>query len=341
MYRSRIKGDLEILEALLNHSEKIIFRKKVQGLGLHANSFDSKGSSKRVFDSRKDEFLKLKFITPLKTKGRKEKNFAITPLGIAYYCNNKTESIDRHEVEKIIEILSFYHEELESNNGFYSRLFQDSVKQKEAWKGIKEIINQKKKPEQLFLNILKNVLSNITVNEQNEKIIIKANYPLGNEIMTTVREFQIIKENIFSSQSPIIRKGDLVYPISEHKFNYQLSEFILYAFYHKIVYSHLENYDEAFTVALNESNIIEGDKIKAVFSELNSLKEYNEHIWTMAQIFNEILGTILSIISDETRHTDDVLNQLISGNDLECPISIKVGSTKNRTIYINSLSNQA
>ena len=323
MYRLRIKGDLEILEALLNHSKEVIFRKKVQGLGLHANSFDSKGSSKRVFDSRKDEFLKLKFIIPLKTKGKKEKNYAITPLGIAYYCNNKIESIDRHEVEKMIEILSFYHEKLDPNNEFYSELFQDSVKQKEAWKGIKEIINQKKKPEQLFLNILKNVLSNITVEIQNEKIIIKANYPLGNGTMTTVKEFQIIKENIFSSQSPFRRKGDLMYQISERGFNYQLSEFILYAFYHKIVSSHLENYGEALTVALNESDIVEGDKIKSVFSELNSLEEYNEHIWTMAQFFNEILGIILSNLSDETLFTDNVLNLLIRGEDLETPISIQ------------------
>jgi hypothetical protein len=324
MYRLRIKGDLEILETLLNYSEKVVFRKKVQGLGLHANSFDSKGnSSKRVFDGRKDEFLKLKFIIPLKTKGKKEKNFAITPLGIAYYCNNNTRPTDKHEVEKIIEILSFYHEKLDPNNEFYSELFQDSVKQKEAWKGIKEIINQKKKPEQLFLNILKNVLSNITVEIQNEKIIIKANYPLGNGTMTTVKEFQIIKENIFSSQSPFRRKGDLMYQISERGFNYQLSEFILYAFYHKIVSSHLENYDEAFTVALNESDIVDGDKIKSVFSELNSLEEYNEHIWTMAQFFNEILGIILSNLSDETLFTDNVLNLLIRGEDLETPISIQ------------------
>ena len=107
MYRLRIKGDLEILETLLNHSKEVIFRKRVQGLGLHANSFDSKGTSKRVFDSRKDEFLKLKFITPLKTKGKKEKNFTITPLGIAYYCNNNTRPINKREVEQIIKILSF------------------------------------------------------------------------------------------------------------------------------------------------------------------------------------------------------------------------------------------
>ena len=324
MYRLRIKGDLEILEILLSHSKEVIFRKKVQGFGLHANSFDSKGnSSKRVFDSRKEEFLKLKFITPLKTKGKKEKNFAITPLGIAYYCNNNTNPIDKHEVEQIIRILSFYHDNLDPNNEFYSELFQDSVKQKEAWKGITEIINQKKKPEQLFLNLLKSVLSNITVEIQNEKIIIKCSYPFGNGTITTVKEFQIIKENIFSSQSPFRRKGDIMYQISERGFNYQLSEFILYAFYHKVVYSHLESYDESLTVTLNESNVIDGDKIKSVFSELKSLEDYNEHIWTMAQFFNEILGIILSNLSDETLFTDNVLNLLIRGEDLETPISIQ------------------
>lgn len=221
----------------------------------------------------------------------------------------------------MIEILSFYHEKHDTNNEFYPELFQDGVNQKESWNGIKKIINQKNKPEQLFLNILKNILSNITTEIQNEKIIIKANYPLDNETMTTVKEFQIIKENIYSSQSPIRRKGDLIYQISEREFNYQLSEFILYAFYHKIVSSHLENYDKAFTVALNESNIIEGDKIKSVFSELISLNEYNEHILTMAQFFNEILEIILSNLSDETRYTDNVLNLLIRGEKFKAPIS--------------------
>ena len=87
--------------------------------------------------------------------------------------------------------------------------------------------------------------------------------------------------------------------------------------------SHLENYDEAFTVALNESNIIEGDKIKSVFSELISLNEYNEHILTMAQFFNEILEIILSNLSDETRYTDNILNLLIRGEKFEAPILIR------------------
>ena len=324
MYRLRIKGDLEILGILLNHGEEISFRRSNQGYGLHARSFDTKGnSSKRVFDTRKNEFLNLKFIKSLKTKGKKEKNFGITPLGIAYYCNNNTRPIDRHEVEQIITILSSYHDKIDPDNGFYSKLFQDEVKQKEAWNGIKEIINQKKKPEQLFLNLLKNVLSNITVDVQNEKTIIKCSYLLGNGTITTVKEFQIIKENIFSSESVFRRKGDIMYQISERGFNYQLSEFILYAFYHKIVYSHIENYDESFTIALNESNIIDGDKIKSIFSELNSLESYNEHIWTMAQYFNELLEMILSNLSSETIYTDNVLNLLIKGEKLETPISIQ------------------
>jgi hypothetical protein len=331
MYRLRIKGDLEILGTLLNHGEEVPFRKKVQGLGLHGNSFDSKGSSKRVFDTRKDEFLKLKFITPLKTKGKKEKNFAITPLGIAYYCNNKTEPIDRHEVEKIIKMLSFYHDHLDPNDESYSELFTDGIKQEEAWNGIKEIINQKKKPEKLYLNFLKSVLSNITVDIQNETTIIKCNYPLGNGTISTIHEFRIIKENIYGSQSAMRIKGDIMYQISEHGFNYHLSEFILYAFYHTVVYNHIEKYNESFTIALDESKVIQGDKIKSVFSELNSLDSYNKHIWTMAQYFNGILQMILSHLSSEAQFADNILNQLINGKTLETPISIEHAKEPKKT----------
>ena len=330
MYRLRIKGDLEILGLLINRAEKILFRKKNQGWGLHSRSFDKyENCSKRVFDTRKDEFLKLKFITPLKTKGKKEKNFGITPLGIANYCNSNTNPIDKREVEQIIKILSFYHDNIEPNNEFYSELFQDDVKQKEAWKGIIEIINQKKKPEQLYLNFLKSVLSNIVVDIQNEIIVVKCNYPLGNEAICTMTEYQIIKNNIYIAQSEYRQKGETMYQISDRGFNYQLSEFILYAFYHTVVYSHIENYNESFTIALEESNVIEGDKIKSVYSELNSLDEYNEHIWTMAQYFNERLQLILAVLSSEAESTTNILNLLIRGEKLETPIRIETSKKSN------------
>ena len=106
----------------------------------------------------------------------------------------------------------------------------------------------------------------------------------------------------------------------------------MYAFYHTVVYSHIENYNELFTIALNESNIVEGDKIKSVFSELNYLENYNEHIWTMAQYFNKILEMILSNLYDETCYTTIVLNLLIKGEKLETPIRIEHGSKKFKTI---------
>ncbi len=108
MFRPRIKGDYEVLSKLIQYPHKVRYWNKIQGCGLSYNEFDKfkPDCSRRTFNHRRNEFLKLKIIKLLKSRGKKPKYYSITPLGTAYCFQNHP--IEPNNCKRIIKIITKY-----------------------------------------------------------------------------------------------------------------------------------------------------------------------------------------------------------------------------------------
>jgi len=233
MYRLGIKGDVEVLSRLLETSCERRFWNKVQGYGLRESDFEKfkPDCSRRMFNHRKDEFLNSKFITHLRSKGKKSKYYSITPLGIAYFCQIQ-KKMDEHQFKKIFEQLRLFYKK-------YSEITQSSnlklIKKttEEIWKSLSGIIGVK----ELILSLTE-VINCIKIDREEDTFEIKLSYPIVNDGTVNFRKFVYNKEQVQEFYHRPYMSG--LYTITVRKiddlsFFYYMSEFILIVLQYHIV----------------------------------------------------------------------------------------------------------
>jgi len=133
-----VRNTCEVLLAFLCHSEKIEFRKVLQGHGLKGDDFltpfgltkdgldifSHSKATKKMWTPRKSELLNKHYIRPITTKGKQEKYYAITPIGIVYLCQNYLPEDDfiKHFFNMVMKSLLFHHELVKTTAVSYRKL---------------------------------------------------------------------------------------------------------------------------------------------------------------------------------------------------------------------------
>lgn len=181
------KGNtVDILNAFLWYGKPIYKdKRKLEGYGLKMDDFLHKfkngndksysSATKRMFVPRKNDLLSNRFITQIRSKGKQTKYYSITPIGIAYLCQQIKLyfGIVPDLYDLIIKHLIFYHETTKPKLG-YSKLLKDHSRifQKQGINLVKKQII----PSSIILEIMEHV--KISYYRHNETGV-ELSYPLS------------------------------------------------------------------------------------------------------------------------------------------------------------------
>lgn len=313
MYRSRIKGDLEVLSKLLGESDKVKGWGVIQGYGLKDSDFEKfKNCSRRMFNHRKAEFLKSKFITPLKSKGKRSK-YSITPLGITYLCQNQKE-LTENQAKKIFEQLRIFYKKSGIKQGSNVKLIEKTTKK--IWGSLSGIIGVNELHESLA-----DVFDCIKIVRSEDTFEVKLSYPIFNEGTLNFRKFVFNKEKVMelyhkSKTSSIITarlvKDDL-------SFFYYLSEFILLVLQYHVLNNILDS-GEVTSMKSKNNDVIKRNNIMAqnAVKQIKELQKFEPDILLQAKLLGQEIQSLLdanntgmieinTIIESKTRVMTDVL----------------------------------
>ena len=229
MYRSRIDSISLVLKTLLEKSEKVVYH-SVQGYGLYDSQFDTiqSGCTRRIFNNVKNELIKNKFITKLKSKGRQKNYYTITPLGIVYLCS--ISKIDIRQYMKMYEFLEFFYENY--RNADLSIIKPIKLK---VIKDTMELIGKYEKDEELLSFYFELAVEEVVIDVREDVVIIQFSFTTFNHIKIDFERFLIRGDDI---QLIGIQKGG---KISESELYHIVTEYIIFSFFRKFVMAYLED----------------------------------------------------------------------------------------------------
>lgn len=117
-----LNNSLEILKFLLVNSEEVkAWRNK--DFGLYESAFDlqyvekKKNSlTRKIFRTRKNEFLKLKLIKKIRSRGEQKTYYSITPLGISWLFQHE-QKVTSGQANKILKFLTHFYSNIPEAKG--------------------------------------------------------------------------------------------------------------------------------------------------------------------------------------------------------------------------------
>ena len=266
LYRIRIKGDTDVLYRLF--SDACIVRgwgKKVVGSGLKESDFDGfDNCSRRIFNARKSRFLKLRLIESIdRKKGKREKYYKITPLGISYLFQN-------HPVEE--STLKRFFDLLVSNINVDD--YDDPIIKEITGKSLdlrrSEILKEILKDEELkqtAIKALKVTLSGITIKDNDGVIIVYFSTKLGRDIFLPLYSFTLKDNSVSMNYDPAgFSSQSLTYPEFH---NFTLERMYDYFWFEFIRIGPIEKIEEL----LHDSGVFREEIIEQFSDELHDVLE--------------------------------------------------------------------
>ena len=301
LYKSGIIGDNIILYGLLLKPEPVTYRKKICGYGLSEMEFDKQDNcSRRVFNYRKEKFLKKRWIIKLKKRGKKQEYYSITPLGISYLCEISN-GFDTIPAKRILNFLSLFYKnekklvrrtDLPTGIGLPVRDINLAYKSGSNVIGsISKIVGDK-----TLMSSLNSSFKCIRTDygEKNYETIYFT-YPIFNEGVCNVRKFVITDDKIMEFYHKTEEITNLmIQNITDDRFHYYLSEFILQAFQFSLV-KEITNHMDSAGFHSEKKNT---KKIKEEQNKIDGLKRYEPDIMEQAVLFGNNLKKLLDLSND-------------------------------------------
>ena len=321
-----VNNTLEILKAFLMHGEpQGKDKRKIDGYGLKMDDFLHKfknknnesysSATKRMFAPRKNELLSNRYITPIRSKGKQTKYYSITPIGIAYLCQNfiRPTNLITEYFNQIIKYLIFYHETTKPKPG-YAKLLENHHRMFQ----IHDNTKLSKKKEIFLLWSLFIIMKYVKYDQyaENERSITLS-YPLDyTEINYGTYLFTHGEKNkdlFLELHIPSQKTSDKLEPFegysdtTEKEIYQKIATFIIKAFFYRSltnkIFSHLfkifENPSKSSTTQFNkELRIIPKEYLKIAddfLNELNSILELN--VAELGKIKNVYSDQLLSNVS--------------------------------------------
>jgi len=221
MYRDRRESIMSILCLLLEKSEKVSYRRKLQGYGLYDSQFDkfSPECTRRIFNHSKNELLEKKYITKLKTRGEQKQYYSITPLGICYLCS--ISEVDKHQYIKMLDFLKFFYK-----NNSLTKTSNIAIKIK-TMRDVWELVEKYDEPhmQNSFAFYFELALEGIKIIDKR----VELSYTDMHANSTTSFAKYFIKND--EIQALEIPPRELL----ESEFYYEIAEYIIYSFFYTLI----------------------------------------------------------------------------------------------------------
>jgi hypothetical protein len=307
--KSRTDTEIKALTALLEKSDDVKYKKRLQGYGLRSSDFDSKDKeiavTRRRFDDHKDVMLKSKLIMRLKTKGKKEQYYSITPVGIAYLLSKQKPDIQ--QVGNVFKILNFFYEK--KSNATWRRfkpIPDESLKN--TWEAIEKQVETKNSQHQERQKTLKKLgipddgdysnvefnhmeralniaLSGIEVSRPNDK---STNAPSITFSFTDIDLIRIMLDTFYvNNDGNIVDVFDSdIEGFDDHTFCSIASEFVLQYFYHILI-------QESVSQILKLPHVLEEMR-----RSHRSNKEEKQKIEILAKLTNESIAKEVKLLKE-------------------------------------------
>jgi len=315
-----VNNTLELLKGFIFDSYRVYRRKGIlSGSGLKKEDFskpekNSKATTK-MFSKRINEFLESKWVKRLEHKSNKNKYYAITPIGITYFCANY-KKIDSRTIDHVMSHLKYFYEQ-----GKPSEEISYIEQLKSSWFELSEIFPESQLVA-LFTNLFKNIEQEKTLTKENEpKLEITLKYKTIEDLTIPVIMYDIVNEEYRLQMDKTIDDmwTDYYYESNETKFNYNFAKFILKAF----AFSILEDSSYKLMIAnTGRKNIL-----------MSTINKIPLEIHGMALEFSEELYESRNKTSGSIDATSRNIEQLLRSRKIETIHEIKEKEDSDRLIH--------
>jgi hypothetical protein len=239
--QNNLKNDLKVLEHLLIKSNEIIYRKKLSGYGCNLTSFDdpNKGLTKKIFRTRRDEFVNKKFMIQIKGNKNNSTYYSISPIGICYYVLY-SDKIIKNEVNRAFMFFRNYYNQARSEeiDSYYKTFADDKGVNADDLKNsikintlrgafenayrsedkIKQFID--KIDQDVSLSAIKKACRSVTIKQTKSTISISLIYPIDDDS-------EIVLKNFILNGKVILMKYNEYSLFSSHQTE-KINEYILF-----------------------------------------------------------------------------------------------------------------
>lgn len=254
-----INNDLKVLLFFLEKSTNIIYRKKLSGFGCNLTNFDypDKKLTKKIFRTRRDEFVNKKLIIPIKGKKSNSTYYSITPIGICYLFQN-SDIITKNEIKKAFSffrhyfnlsesaMIDFYYEIFAKEAGVKKEIFMES-NEIETYHStfdnkygseneILELVSSKNH-EQFTFKSMKQACETIILKQTEQSVSIELTLPLPENSKIMIKRFTVEDDKVFMYNMEYSKISYLnAETITEQKLFQVISEHIVDMFYYLLLH---------------------------------------------------------------------------------------------------------
>ena len=238
---SYLNNSLEIILGILEHGERVPYRRKTIGYGLHESNF-GKGKipgTREILRSRSKQFLESKYIKMLKAKDRRSKGYySITSLGLAFLFQNGIKVTERIFKKTIMNLQFFIkHQEKKSKRSKYDPILDFKLIEEQ----FKEI------DKKILFQILSDIFNQIIIKRGAYQTEISLIHSIDEEIFTVTKRFIIKNKKIYEKNVKDVE-------ITEEELNHDVALFILLSFHYALVIHFIRKEDrkmfESFNIEL-------------------------------------------------------------------------------------------
>ncbi|MEO9309958.1 MAG: hypothetical protein ABI337_06650 [Nitrososphaera sp.] len=208
---------MAVLQRLLYDASEVRgWGNKKVGMGLRESDFDKfQNCSRRIFNSRKKRFLKLRLIEYIdRKKGKRDKFYKITPLGVMYYFQNT--QLNKKELTWFWQYASKL--EMDRFKKFTPKIGNENLKKafiERSETFYNEILQDIKSklpslPIQTLINAATNAIACITINQIENEVLVHFTPKLPRDISIPIYSFTLKEKSVTVNYSPFETSSSII-----------------------------------------------------------------------------------------------------------------------------------